>query len=113
MTDQVIQIEASELAMRVREFVEQTATRVECVVSFDGGDDNGPRHYAPDELLGVWIQCPEGNFTPMFIGWCIARGIAPNTYGLHTLMDAVCIALTGKSLNVVDGEFNDGSRKSH
>lgn len=109
----VDQINPKELAMRVREFIEAACTVVEVVYHMEGEELKEPEFMEADELLSAWLQTPEGQFAPMFIGWCIAKGINPNTFTAYVLMDAVCIALTGNSLQVLDGGFQDATRKPH
>jgi len=95
-------VNIKELAMRVREFVEQAAPLLACVVVEQGKEMELDDKRVPvitileaDKLLDTWIRTSSESLSSIFIGWCIARKINIKALGYTVIAQAAYYALHG------------------
>lgn len=92
------------LAEYVKEFLELACPQMSIVYTRDDEleegqvDEDGdiiPNFLSVEETLATWVQLPDCSYTPMFIGWLLARGITLEQFTPADVDKAVCAALTG------------------
>jgi len=109
--------QAQELAMRIREFVETVAPLM--LVGIQQKEGTIVEGYiTSDQLLTRWFSHCDVQVTSCFYGWCYAKGIDVKDVLNLTLWDAVCIALTGDNLKALEVKAAmegtaDGARITH
>ncbi len=102
-------IEVAELRKLVLEFVEVVAP----VVCVSDGTNDGT--ISAEHTLALWMQVPDSSYSPMFLGWALAKGIDINSFSPSMLEQAVQTALVGENKNVMFDWLGDGdaSDKPH
>jgi hypothetical protein len=111
-------VNIKELAMRVREFVEQAAPKIACVIVKQGVplelDEGGIpiiTYLESDIMLDTWMRLPDGPFSPMFIGWCIARGINVDEFTYSDVIRAAYYAANDRFIE--DVHVDEGCHGPH
>lgn len=110
------------LAEYIKEFLEVACPQMQVVYTneeeieegqLDTNGDIIPNFISVKDTLAMWIQLPDCSYTPMFVGWLVAHGVALAEFTPMDIEKAVCVALTGKENNVMFdylGDF-DGTQK--
>ena len=102
-------VDKKELAPLIREFTELVAGTI--LVS--DGVTSGVLDV--DGTLALWMQVPDGQLTPMFLGWILAQGYDLNSFTPSELEQEVQHALVGENKNVMFDWLGDtdAKNKSH
>ena len=102
-------LEISELRKLVLEFVKVIAP----VVSVYDGINEGT--IDAEQTLALWMQVPDSSYSPMFLGWALAKGHDINGFTPSQLELAVQTALVGDNKNVMFDWLGDAdaSNKPH
>ena len=104
-----MKVDKGELVKLVREFVELVSPIVLVSNGVDEGmlDANG--------TLSLWMQVPDSSYSPMFLGWLLAKGYDINSFHPAALEQAVQHALVGENKNVMFDWLGDtdAKNKSH
>lgn len=95
-----------ELVKLVREFVELISP----IVLVSNGVDEGMLD--GDGTLSLWMQVPDSSYSPMFLGWLVAKGYDINSFSPAALEQAVQHALVGENKNVMFDWLGDTDGKS-
>lgn len=97
------------LVILVREYVELVSP---IVMVYDGDKD---RYLDADGTLALWMQVPDSAYSPMFLGWILAKGYNINSFSPSHLEHAVQTALVGENKNVMFDWLgdSDATNKPH
>lgn len=97
----------------LRELVAEFATIVAPVVMVSDGTDAGMLDAGG--TLALWMQVPDSSYSPMFLGWLIAKGYDINSFSPAEMEHAVQIALVGDNKNIIFDWLGDpdASQKPH
>ena len=100
------------LATHMKEFAPLAVKAMAMAYEDEDGEEH-PLELTDMELYNSWLQCIEGNVTPIFMGWMLGKGYSCNEITMGTLQDAVTIAMSGTKKTFIDGGWDDGTLKKH